>query len=137
LQIGLGVFSALIIIASLFGVTNTLLMSILERTREIGLMKALGMTNGQVLSLVTLESAFLGFWGGVIGILIAFLFGNILNSVASNTVLKGFEGYTPLDFSWTTSLIILAIIILVCYVISFIPARRAVKIQPTQALNEE
>ncbi|MEM1312343.1 MAG: FtsX-like permease family protein [Patescibacteria group bacterium] len=137
LQFGLGAFSVLIIIASLFGVTNTLLMSVIERTKELGLMKALGMTNWQVLSMITLESSLLGFWGSLAGVIVGWVIGLVVNPILLNGPLQSIKDYTPLSFSFLGSALTILGISVCCYIIALLPARRAVKIQPTQALKEE
>ena len=64
----LNAFAIIALLAASFGIVNTLLMSVQERTREIGLMKAMGMGNGRVFSLFSLEAAFIGFLGSAIGV---------------------------------------------------------------------
>ena len=71
----LNAFAIIALLAASFGIVNTLYMSVQERTREIGLMKAMGMGNGRVFSLFSLEAAFIGFLGSAIGVVIAMLVG--------------------------------------------------------------
>ena len=71
----LNAFAIIALLAASFGIVNTLFMSVQERTREIGLMKAMGMGNGRVFSLFSIEAAFIGFLGSAIGVVIAMLAG--------------------------------------------------------------
>ena len=79
LQVLVGVFGVITVIASIFGIVNTMYISVLERTREIGLMKALGMSGRTVAWLFRLEAAWIGLIGGAIGAILAFLLGTALN----------------------------------------------------------
>ena len=71
----LNAFAIIALLAASFGIVNTLLMSVQERTREIGLMKAMGMGSGKVFGLFSLEAAFIGFLGSAIGVGVAMLAG--------------------------------------------------------------
>ncbi len=64
----LSAFALIALLAASFGIVNTLLMSVQERTREIGLMKALGMSSGRVFGLFSLEAVVIGLMGSIIGI---------------------------------------------------------------------
>ena len=66
------VFGSIALLAAAIGIVNTLLMSVEERTREIGLDKALGMSSGHIFAEFATEAILLGFWGSVLGVLVAF-----------------------------------------------------------------
>ena len=78
----LNAFAIIALLAASFGIVNTLFMSVQERTREIGLMKAMGMGNGRVFSLFSLEAAFIGFLGSAIGVAVAMLAGSALSTAS-------------------------------------------------------
>lgn len=79
IQYGLLAFAAISLVAASFGIINTMIISVLERTKEIGLSKALGMGNFSVFLTFLIESIFLGFWGAFVGILGAMGIGYFLN----------------------------------------------------------
>jgi putative ABC transport system permease protein len=82
LQVIFGGVGAIALLVAAIGITNTMTMAILERTREIGLMKAIGATNRDVLSIFLGEAAGIGFIGGIGGVLIGWLLGQIGNVMA-------------------------------------------------------
>src|SRR5690606_28361281 len=82
-QLVMSLFGAIALAAATLGIINTLLMAVLERTQEIGLMKALGMRRGGIFAIFTYEAMTIGFWGGLLGVLGAYGIGSIINNVLS------------------------------------------------------
>jgi putative ABC transport system permease protein len=82
LQFVFGGVGAIALLVAAIGIANTMTMSILERTREIGLMKAVGATNRDVLAIFLGEAAGIGFLGGLGGVIIGWLAGQALNVIA-------------------------------------------------------
>lgn len=128
-------FGVLALIASVFGIINTQYISVLERTREIGLMKALGMRRSHVSRLFQLEAAWIGFLGGVIGSGIGILLGTALNPWISEKLGIGdirLLIYVPIQIA-----LLLIGLILVGMAAGLVPARKAAKLDPIEALRTE
>ena len=118
------------------GIANTMMMSIYERTKEIGVMKVIGCSLGNIRQMFLLEAAFIGLGGGVIGNVLSFLM-----SAAINALVKGKEmgmttgqiSYIPL---WLV-LVSLGFAMLVGTAAGYFPARRAMKLSPLAAIRNE
>lgn len=130
-------FGAIALLAAVFGVVNTLFMAVQERTREIGLMKAMGMRRKKVFMLFSLEAILIGFWGSVIGVALAYIVGQGLNVVAEQTFLKDLTGFTLLQFPPLYVAIIIVVIMFITYLAGTMPARRAARQNPIDALRYE
>jgi putative ABC transport system permease protein len=136
-QVGMNMFAFVALLAASFGIINTLVIAVLERTREIGLQKALGMGRGKIFFLFSLESILIGFWGAVLGIGGAILIGKIGNSYASEYFLESFEGYSLVAFKPLSLIFIVAIICLIAFLAGVLPAFRASRLNPIEALRYE
>ena len=101
LQIGLGFFAFIALLAASFGIINTLVVAVMERTKEIGLQKALGMGKGKIFMLFSLESILIGFWGGVLGVAVGIFVGKLTNFILATTYSASFEGYSLFSFHLT------------------------------------
>jgi putative ABC transport system permease protein len=137
LQIVLGIFGAIAILASTFGIVNTLLMSVYERVKEIGLMKALGMSSGTVFLLFSIEASLLGFLGGVFGVLFAIGVGAIGNYIFHQQKLFGLEGSDILSFNVIQMCLIVGALTLISLLAGVLPAIKAAKLDPIVALASE
>ena len=120
------------------GMFNTLTVSLLERTREVGLMKAMGMKSSEVKELFLTESMTMGFFGGVLGIVAGFVLGKLLGLILSFfAIFKGVGyidvSYLPLSFV----LVILLLSLIVGLATGIYPAKRATKISALNALRYE
>ncbi len=133
----LSFFAAIALLAASFGIINTLLMAVQERTREIGLMKAMGMSDGKVFLLFSTEAVLIGFWGSILGILVARLAGAIINNVTSSTILKDLPGFDLIVFSPISMLVIAFIVTTIAFLAGTLPARRAAAQNPIDALRYE
>ncbi|MEI6237881.1 MAG: FtsX-like permease family protein [Candidatus Saccharibacteria bacterium] len=130
-------FAAITLLAATFGIVNTLYMSVQERTKEIGLMKALGMSKRKIFTLFSIEAVLIGFWGSILGIVFANIVGRIVNNIVSKGFLKDFTGLQLLSFPLKTSLIIVIGIMVIAFLAGTLPARRASNKDPIEALRYE
>jgi putative ABC transport system permease protein len=136
-QIGMNLFAFIALLAASFGIINTLVIAVMERTKEIGLQKALGMGRAKIFFLFSLESILIGFWGAVLGIGGAILLGTAANSYASKYYLESFEGYSLIAFKPFSLIFIVAIICLIAFLAGVLPAFRASRLNPIEALRYE
>ncbi len=136
IQIILMLFGIIALVVSAIGMFNTMTIALLERTEEIGIMKSIGASNIGIALIFFMESAIMGFLGGLGGVLIGLLGGEMFNGLI-NLVAARFGG-EKVDLFYSPPWFILVIVIIAGVVgifTGFIPARRASKIDPLEALR--
>lgn len=135
-RIVLMLFGLIALIVSAIGMFNTMTIALLERTEEIGIMKSIGASDGSVSMMFIMESTIMGFLGGLVGILIGLLGGVAFNQLI-NFVASRFGGQ-PVSLFHSPLLYIIVIVAfsgVVGFLTGFVPARRASKIDPLDALR--
>ena len=138
LDIVLSLIGSIALAVSSLGIMNTMVMSILERTREIGIMKAIGGSDGDIRRIFLIEASAIGFFGGVSGVVLGWLVGRIINFGANVYIQQ--QGGTPGNlFSLPFWLIggAIGFSIAVSLVAGSYPAARAAKLNPTEALRHD
>jgi ABC-type antimicrobial peptide transport system permease subunit len=134
----LGMLGMTALIVASLGMFNTLTVSLLERTREVGLMKALGMKSDEVKELFLTESMIMGFFGGILGIAIGFGAGKLLSlfvSVFSLAKGVGMINLSVIPISFLGLIVFLSLFVGITT--GLYPAKRATKISPLNALRYE
>jgi putative ABC transport system permease protein len=134
----LGIFGSLALMVASIGIVNTLVMAILERRREIGIMKAIGASDGDVKKLFFAEAGAMGILGGVVGVALGWAIGQVIN-VGTNVYLKS-QSLPPEHF-WAVPWWLVGGAIAFAFVVSLVsglyPAGRAARLDPVQALRYE
>ncbi|GAA4108198.1 ABC transporter permease [Enteractinococcus coprophilus] len=128
-------FALIALLAASFGIVNTLLISVQERTRQIGLYKALGMTSGKVFTLFSTEAIVIGLLGSVIGIGLGSVVGVVGNALLINGPLDSVPGLTLYAIEPLALLVIALVIIGIAFLAGTLPARRAATKDPIEALR--
>jgi putative ABC transport system permease protein len=134
----LGIFGSLALAVATLGIVNTLVMAILERRREIGVLKALGAADSDVQQLFFVEAGVMGLFGGVLGVTLGWLLGRAI-TFGTNVYLKR-QSLNPIELSsvpWWLVLSALGFAILVSLVAGLYPASRAARLNPVDALRYE
>ncbi|HXY00432.1 MAG TPA: ABC transporter permease [Candidatus Limnocylindrales bacterium] len=134
----LGIFGSLALAVATLGIVNTLVMAILERRREIGVLKALGAADSDVQQLFFVEAGVMGFLGGIFGVVFGWLLGRAI-TFGTNVYLKR-QSLNPIDLSsvpWWLVILALLFAVLVSLGAGLYPASRAAKLNPVDALRYE
>ena len=142
MSIFLAAIAAISLLVGAIGIANTMFTSVLEKTREIGIMKAIGARNKDILSIFLINSALIGFTGGLGGIILGIFGSGLISSMTSTTSSTGVKGGMTSMFSNTAitpSLLIGALLfsIIIGMIAGAIPAYRASKLKPVDALRYE
>lgn len=130
-------FAAIALVAAAIGIVNTLLMAVYERTREIGLMKALGLGRGGIFRLFLTEAATIGFWGGVVGVVVALGLGRVGNELLATYILPGYGATSLFLITPLTTLTVVAGAAVLGSLAGTLPALKASKLNPIESLRYE
>ncbi len=137
----LGTVGTIALIVAALGIINTMVMTILERTREIGVMKAIGGSENEIKAIFVVEAACIGLAGGVMGIVLGFLVTRIANFMANYYFLgQGVELLEPVNFFYIPLWLILGALgfaVAVSLLAGIYPANRAARIDPVKALRHD
>jgi ABC-type lipoprotein release transport system permease subunit len=135
----LGLLGGISLLVASFGIANTMIMSILERTREIGIMKAIGAEDREIKLIFFVEAAVIGVVGGVIGVLLAWGIDGLANRLAYRFILKP-QGASFIDFFELPLYLSLGAIVfalVVSILAALYPSSRAARIDPVRALRHD
>ncbi len=134
----LGIFGSLALTVASIGIVNTLVMAILERRREIGIMKAIGASDADVKKLFFAEAGVMGILGGIVGVVLGWAIGQIIN-FGTNIYLK--RQSIPPEHFWAVPWWLAVFAIVFAFIVSLVsglyPASRAARLDPVQALRYE
>lgn len=133
----LNAFAVIALLAAGLGIVNTLLMSVQERTREIGLMKAMGLGGGKIFGLFSVEAVFIGLMGSALGVVVGMLAGTGANALLADTLLADLPGLTLVAFDPASLATIILVVMGLAFLAGTIPALRAARQDPIASLRYE
>jgi len=132
--------AAISLFVGAIGIANTMFMSVMERTKQIGVLKALGTTNFEIMKLYLMESAIMGLIGGLMGIFLGFIASGIISDLGVNIIGVGGRGGSVGSITVITPELVLFSVgfsVLIGALSGLLPARRAAHLQPVEALGYE
>jgi putative ABC transport system permease protein len=134
----LGIFGSLALVVASLGIINTLVMAILERRREIGVLKALGAADRDIRRLFFVEAGAMGLLGGIFGVLLGWLIGRAID-FGTNTYLtrRALPSISIVAVPWWMVASAIAFSVAVSLAAGIYPASRAAKLDPVEALRYE
>ena len=137
LNIFLGGIAGVSLIVGAIGIANTMFTSVLERTRQIGTLKALGAKNSEIMLMFLFESILIGFIGGLIGIFFGFIATGILNEISIRVFAQ--KGVSVSQAIITPNLVFIGIsfAVIIGAISGIIPAKKAAELEPVEALRYE
>ncbi len=138
------IFVIIILVALSFGIVNTMLMAIMERIREIGMLMAIGMNKAQVFLMIMLETIFLSVTGGIIGLTLSWvsitilgITGIDLSAIAEGLNSIGYSSFVYPELDFVYYALIGGLVIVTAIFASIMPARKALKFNPAEAVRHD
>lgn len=135
IELVLIIIAVISLVVGAVGIMNTMYTSVLERTKYIGVMKALGATNEAVLSLFLIESGIIGLVGGITGTIFGIISAFIVGLIAAGYGIQGMFSFGSLDYLGLFT--VLFITFATGIIAGILPARQAAKMEPAEALRYE
>jgi len=136
------IFIGIILLALLFGIINTMLMAVLERTKELGMLMAIGMNKFRVFMMIMLETVMLSFFGGICGIVLGWMlnlffgvYGIDLGAWSTAYKSMGFDTLVYTVPSWSVSFEIAVMVIVTGIIAAIYPAMKALRLKPADAIR--
>jgi len=137
----LALLGGIALLVASFGISNTMIMSIRERTREIGIMKAIGGSDGEIMRIFFVEASLIGLFGGTLGVIAGWGIDRIANTLANQWILRRtgqavryVEFFSIPWYLWVGAILFAVAISLLA---AIYPARNAAKVDPIKALRYE
>ncbi len=134
----LALIGGIALLVASFGISNTMIMSIRERTREIGIMKAIGGSDAEIMKIFFFEACLIGFMGGLFGVLIGWAVTSIANPIVNKYVVKSATTYIHFFsipwYLWGGAILFAMLIALLA---ALYPASQAARIDPIKALRHD
>jgi putative ABC transport system permease protein len=135
IELTLIVISLVSLIVGAIGIMNTMYTSVLERVKQIGVMKAIGASYDDILSLFLIESGVIGLAGGILGIILGIFISYLIGLLAAGFGIRGVFSFESLDFMGLLAILIVTFVTGV--IAGVLPARQAAKMEPAEALRYE
>ena len=137
-------YIGIILFALAFGIINTMLMAIMERVREIGMLMAIGMSKAKVFLMIMLETVMLSLTGGIVGLTLSWIIieltnkrGINLSSVAEGLNSVGYSSFVRPELEMNYYLMIVSLVVITAIMASIMPARKALKLKPSEAVRQD
>jgi putative ABC transport system permease protein len=137
-DMALGAVGTIALVVAALGIINTMVMSILERTREIGIMKAIGGSENEIRGIFFIEAGAIGLLGGVFGLALGWVVTRVANMIANIYIAR--QGGPHIDYFYIPPWLILGAVafsILVSLLAGMYPAARAARVNPVEALRHD
>ena len=137
-QAVLGGIGAVSLLVAAIGIANTMMMSIYERTKEIGVMKVLGCSLRNIREMFLLEAAFIGLLGGIAGNILSFVMSAAINIIVGSSGAMSMGSDSTISYiPWWLVLMSMVFAVLVGVLAGYFPAKRAMKLSPLAAIRNE